>query len=167
LLVGDGGFVLLEMSRKADYLEALEAAILIKHKCKPTHRETVFVREETEEKEIVWEGYVDAFDLTGHKEAKKCYAWQHTDGKGSIKIFAVLENQFIDSAKRAVQAAIFVDAQPPFRKYSKEMALLNQQIRDSQKILHSAQIKSEDLEASIEAAKTIKENFKRRQNPES
>jgi hypothetical protein len=118
------------MSRKADYIDSLEAAILIKHKCKPTHRETVFVREETAGKETVWEGDVEAFNLEGHKQAKTCYAWRHTDGKGSVKIFAVLENQFIDSAKRAVQAAIFMDAQPPLRQYSTEMEVLRKQFEE-------------------------------------
>lgn len=112
------------MSRKADYIDALESVILVKHKCMPTHRETIFVRAETEDKETVWEGEVETFDLTGHKEAKRCYAWRYTDGRGGVKIFAVLENQFIDSAKRAVQAAIFMDAQPPVRKCSEEMELL-------------------------------------------
>jgi hypothetical protein len=123
------------MSRKAEYLEALKAAILIKHKCKPTHRETVFVREETEAKETVWEGYVDAFDLTGHREAKRCYAWQHTDGKGGVKIFAVLENQFIDSARRAVQAAIFMDAQPPLRHSPQDWELFKNQLEEFKKTL--------------------------------
>jgi hypothetical protein len=123
-----------KMSRKADYIDALESAILVKHKCMPTHRETIFVREETEDKETVWEGEVETFDLAGHKEAKRCFAWRYTDGNGGVKIFAVLENQFIDSAKRAVQAAIFMDAQPPVRKYSKEyskeMELLKKQFEE-------------------------------------
>jgi hypothetical protein len=154
------------MSRKAEYLEALEAAILIKHKCKPTHRETVFVREETKEKETVWEGYVDAFDLTGHKAAKRCYAWQHTDDKGGIKIFAVLENQFIDSAKRAVQAAIFMDVQPLLRRSSEEGELFKKQLEEFKKTLHGIGTKIDVLEDSARILKGARENTPPRPNPE-
>jgi hypothetical protein len=105
------------MSTKADYLDALEVAILTKHKCTPTHRETVFVQEKTTDGEMVWEGQVEVFDVTGHKEAQKCYAWWHTDGHGT-KIFTVLGNQVVSSAQRAIQAAIFVDVQPPAPKFA-------------------------------------------------
>ena len=153
------------MSRKAEYLEALEAAILIKHKCKPTHKETVFVREETVEKETVWEGFVDAFDLTGHKEAKKCYAWQHTDSKGGIKIFTILENQFIDSARRAVQAAIFMGTQPPYR-LSEEWKLFKQQLEEFKKAIRGTGTEIEGLDDSARAPRGIRENKPRRPNPE-
>jgi hypothetical protein len=99
------------MREKADYLDALEAAILTKHKCAPTHRETVSVQEKTVRGEMVWEGEVEVFDLTGHKDAQTCYAWRHTDGVGT-KIFTVLGSHIVSSAKRAIQAAIFVDVQP-------------------------------------------------------
>lgn len=145
------------MSRKAEYIDALEAAILIKHRCKPMHRETVFVREETEEKETVWEGYVDAFDLTGHKEAKTCYAWQHSDGKGGIKIFAVLENQVIDSARRAVQAAIFMDAQPLHRLPPKDRERFNQQLGECE---------IENSDDLVHAQRGVSENAQHGQNPE-
>jgi hypothetical protein len=154
------------MFRKAEYLEALEAAILIKHKCKPTHRETVFIREETEGKETVWEGYVDVFDLAGHKEAKICYAWQHVDDKGGVKIFAVLESQFIDSARRAVQAAIFMGAQPPLHQLSKEWEIFKQQLEEFKKTLRGTGTKIEDLEASPKTLKGAKENKRSRPNVE-
>ena len=44
------------MPNKADYLGALEAAVLIQHRCKPTHKGTVFVEEKTADGEIVWQG---------------------------------------------------------------------------------------------------------------
>lgn len=90
----------------------MEGAILIQHSCKPTHRETVFVHEKTAGQETVWKGRVEIFDLQGHKEAKTCYAWHHTNDDGKVKIFAVLGNNLIDSPQRAVQAAIFMDIQP-------------------------------------------------------
>jgi phosphate uptake regulator len=51
------------------------------------------------------------------KEAQTCYAWRHTDGHGT-KIFTVLGNQVVSSAQRAIQAAIFVDVQPPAPKFA-------------------------------------------------
>jgi hypothetical protein len=99
------------MSKKADYLDILVTAIFTKHKCTSTHRETIFVRERTVAGETVWEGDVEVFGLTGHMEAQTCYAWRHTDNRGA-KIFTVLGNHIINSAQRAIQAAIFVDVQP-------------------------------------------------------
>jgi hypothetical protein len=99
------------MPRRSDYLEALETAIFVNHKCKPTHRETAFVHVKTKDAETVWKGYVEIFDLSGHKEARTCYAWQNIECSG--KIFAILGNNFIDSAPKAVQAAIFVDKERP------------------------------------------------------
>jgi hypothetical protein len=100
------------MLQRSDYLESLKAAIFINHKCKPSHRETAFVHVETKDAETVWKGRVEIFDLDGHHEADTCYAWQNNDNDG-FKIFAVLGNNFIDSPKRAVEAAIFTDKERP------------------------------------------------------
>jgi hypothetical protein len=110
------------MSNEALYLGTLEAAILIQHRRKPTHKETVFVEEKTADGEIVWQGHVESFDLTGHEGAKTCYAWQHIDSTGAAKIFAVLGSKFINSPNKAVQAAVFTDAQPPGHRFSKDLA---------------------------------------------
>jgi hypothetical protein len=99
------------MSRPSDYLECLKTAIFINHKCKPRHRETAFVHVKTKDAETVWSGHVEVFDLDGHREADTCYAWQNAENAG--KIFAVLANNFIDSPKRAVEAAIFTDKERP------------------------------------------------------
>jgi hypothetical protein len=104
------------MSQQSEYLESLQAAILLQHKCKPTHRETVFVHEKTRQDETVWKGHVEVFDVAGHKEAKTCYAWQNKNKNtdyGDVKIFAVLGSKVVDSPGRAVQAAIFVDKERP------------------------------------------------------
>lgn len=124
------------MSNKLDYLSALEAAIIINHKCKPTHVETHFVMEKTASYDIVWEGDVEIFNLTGHQEAKICYAWQHVDEKGHIKFFVILGNQFIDSPRRAVQAALFMDAQPPVNRTMMDLEILRRQLEECRNILH-------------------------------
>lgn len=94
-------------------ISSLESAIKIRYECRPTHKETVFVREKTVDNQTIWQGNVEVFDLEDHDHAKTCYAWQHTEERGRVKIFAVLGNEIIYSPSRAVQAAIFVDAQPP------------------------------------------------------
>jgi hypothetical protein len=99
------------MLRRSNYLEALRAAILVNHKCEPRHRETAFVHVQTKDAETVWRGRVEVFDLAGHHNADTCYAWQNAENGG--KIFAVLGNNFIDSPKRAVEAAIFTDKERP------------------------------------------------------
>jgi hypothetical protein len=155
------------MSNNADYLGTLEAAVLIQHRCKPTHKETFFVEEKTADGEIVWQGDVESFDLTGHEEAKTCYAWQHIDGRGNAKIFAVLRNKFIDSPNKAVQAAIFTDAQPPDHRFSKEMELLKQQLEDCKKFCRQMGMKAEDLAAAIHTGQGIHEATKQRRKSAS
>lgn len=99
-----------------EYLNTLRGAILIRHGCQAKHKGTIYVNEQTVEKEMMWEGNVEEFDLIGHKKAKTCYAWQSVDEAGRTKIFTVLKNRVINSATKAVQAAIFVDAQPPIHE---------------------------------------------------
>jgi hypothetical protein len=41
-----------------------------------THRESVPVREEFQGK-TVWDGVVEVFDLFGHPETNRIYAWSH------------------------------------------------------------------------------------------
>ncbi|HXC34972.1 MAG TPA: hypothetical protein VNV43_03805 [Candidatus Acidoferrales bacterium] len=139
------------MSNNTDYLGTLEAAIRIQHQCKPTYRNTVFVEEKTADDEIVWQGDVESFDLTGHVEARVCYSWQHIDGTGEVKIFAVLGSRFIDSPNKAVQAAIITNAQPPGHRFSKEMELLKQQLEECKKLFRQMGMRIEDLAAAIHA----------------
>jgi hypothetical protein len=99
------------MSQQFNNVDVMGAAIQLKHRCRQTHRKSVFVSEKLDN-ETIWEGFVEVFDLTGHPTARVCYAWQDFMSNG-IKIFTVLENQFIDSPSRAIQAAIFTDEQLP------------------------------------------------------
>ena len=94
------------------YVKVLESAIFIKHECKATHRETVFVREATQDDETVWMGNVEVFDLAWHETARTCYAWVHNSENEPPKIFALPRNHAVNSPQRAVQAAIFKDEQP-------------------------------------------------------
>lgn len=145
------------MPKKTEYVNALAAAILMQHECEPTYRETVFVEEKTDDNQIVWQGDVLVFDLSGHRNAKACYAWQHYDGDGDTKIFAILENELINSPKRAVQAAIFVDAQPSLHRVVKEMEQLKAQIDECRNSLRKIDIKAAGLIVSIHATRDIPE----------
>jgi hypothetical protein len=155
------------MSNKGDYLDALESAIRIRHKCNPMHRQTVFAQAKTEDEETVWEGLVEEFDLSGHKTAHTCYAWLHTESNGRSKIITVLRNTFIDSAQKAVEAAIFADAQPPVRKFSDDLNSLAKQIQECKELIRKMGIKSEDLSASIEISRQTTEKLWRRKNSQS
>jgi hypothetical protein len=150
------------MIRKADYLGTLESAIGMRHHCSPTHKQTIFVRANTEDQETVWEGLVEEFDLSGHETAKTCYAWRHMEPNGRSKIIAVLRNTFIDSAEKAVQAAIFTDAQPPVRKFSDDLERLARQLKECKEMIRNMGIKSEDLSVSIDSTREVREEIRRR-----
>jgi hypothetical protein len=148
------------MTRKGDYLSALESAIRMRHKCIPAHQKTVFVRERTADEETVWEGFVEEFELAGHKRAKRCYAWRYVESGGRSKIISVLGNNFIDSAEKAVQAAIFTDTQPPERKFSHELDQIAKQLQECKDLIRKMGMKSEDLSASIELSRQSRENLR-------
>ncbi|HEV2330020.1 MAG TPA: hypothetical protein VGY56_14660 [Verrucomicrobiae bacterium] len=137
------------MTSNGDYLSALESAIRIRHRCTPAHRQTVFVRALTGDQEPVWEGLVEEFDLTGHETARTCYAWGHGHSNGSSKIIAVLGNKLIESPQKAVEAAIFTDAQPPVLRFSDDLKVLSRQLKECKDLIHKMGIKSEDLSAAI------------------
>jgi hypothetical protein len=91
-------------------IEALEKAILDLHGCKATWVESIPVKEAFEG-ETVWEGIVQVFDLIDHPKAKRCYAWSHgLEGSKKHRFFAVLQQGVIDSAEKAVRAAIANEA---------------------------------------------------------
>lgn len=150
------------MTSKGDYRNALESAIRMRHKCSPTHKQTVFVRAKTEDEETVWEGLVEEFDLSGHGTAKTCYAWRHTEPDGKSKIITIPRNKFINSAQMAVEAAIFTDAQPPVLKFSHDLQSLTKQIQECKELIRKMGIKSEDLSASIDAATHVPESMCRK-----
>jgi hypothetical protein len=146
------------MSKALEHLNTLEAAILIRHKCKPTHRERVFVREKTIQNETIWCGDVEVFDLEGHNGAKTCYAWRNVDDGGKVKIFVLLANQFVDSPKRAVQAALFMDAQPPHHRFAMDIEALKHQLEECKNILKKIGLQAEDLYATVEGSREARES---------
>jgi len=58
------------------------------------------------EGDVVWNGIVEVFDLTGHPEAKRCYAFYFVQDNGETVIKTVLGVPPIDSEVSAVRTAI-------------------------------------------------------------
>jgi hypothetical protein len=83
------------------------------------HRETVHVHERLGSKTI-WEGEVEVFEISGHPDAEKCYAWSHHENGTSgavlnsenMRLITVLGKRPVDSPEMAVRTAIFYDVQP-------------------------------------------------------
>jgi hypothetical protein len=100
-------------------MRLLQSAIEQRHNCGATHQESVHVHERVDG-QTVWEGEVEVFELTGHAEAQKCYAWSHHEKgmSGSVlnsdhlRLITVLGKRPVDTPQMAVRAAIFYDFQP-------------------------------------------------------
>jgi hypothetical protein len=60
--------------------------------------------------ETSWSGYVEVFDLIGHPQATRAYAWSEVTAGAERRYFAVLRLGPIDSPTKAVQASILADA---------------------------------------------------------
>lgn len=93
------------------YVEELANVIRQLHGCEAVHVETVPVQEVFQGK-TVWQGEVEVFNIRGHPKARRCYAWAHATGeddKGK-RYVAVLELPPVDSAQKAVRAAIIDEA---------------------------------------------------------
>ena len=77
------------------------------HGADATHIESVPVTE-TFQGKTVWEGIVEVFELRGHPEADRVYAWAHDtdDPKHPRRHVTVLHLHPIRSARDAVRAAI-------------------------------------------------------------
>src|SRR6266568_9143165 len=94
-----------------DYIKELQDVIRRLHSAEPVHVESVPVKE-TFQSKTVWEGIVEVFDLHGHPEATRVYAWAHeTDNpQKPVRHVTVLHLHPIKSAQDAVRAAILQEA---------------------------------------------------------
>jgi hypothetical protein len=89
------------------YIEDLEGAIFHLHKVESKHLSSVPVKEVLQGR-TVWNGMVEVFEVMGHAETNRAYAWVHGEGdKGEQRRFvAVLHIPPVDSPEKAVRAAI-------------------------------------------------------------
>lgn len=87
----------------------LQQAVEKKHRC----RACFVIAEPVTEKfqdQTVWEGVVHVFDLEGHPEATRAYAWSSPiEGSDKRRFFAVLHIPPITSPVEAVRAAIVAE----------------------------------------------------------
>ena len=88
----------------------LKDAIRATHGCESLHVQSVPVKEVFED-QTTWEGTVEVFDLIGHLQAKRAYAWSYRDGNQN-KTMAVLEIPPVDSPESAVKVTIGSKARP-------------------------------------------------------
>lgn len=77
------------------------------HGARATYVESVSVRE-THKGQIVWDGIVEVFALTGHPKANRIYAWAHDtdDPRNPRRYVTVLHIPPVISPETAVRAAI-------------------------------------------------------------
>ena len=87
----------------------LKVAIENLHNCSASFIEDIVIVEKFG-KETVWSGTVFIFNIQGHPQATKAYAWS-SPIKGSTKhrFYAVLNIPPIDSPQKAVRASIVQD----------------------------------------------------------
>jgi hypothetical protein len=90
-------------------IPALVEAIRHLHGAEATWLESVPVRE-VFSGEVMWDGEVQVFSLTGSPLATKAYAWSHTTTGTKRQFYAVLHVPPLDSPVNAVRAAMIADA---------------------------------------------------------
>lgn len=88
----------------------LQRAIHDLHGLESDHVESVEVLE-TFQGKTVWEGTVEVFRVRGHPQATHAYAWTYTDDDGKLHYVAVLGVPPVDSAQKAVRAAVVAHIQ--------------------------------------------------------
>ena len=91
-------------------IEQLRSIIRRLHGVEAEHIESVPVKE-TFQGKTVWEGIVEVFDLIGHPNASRLYAWSHEtdDPANPTRHVTVLRVPPIDSPLAAVRASIVKD----------------------------------------------------------
>jgi hypothetical protein len=90
-----------------NYLDELKAVIKRLHGVEATYIQSVPVKEKFQGKTI-WEGMVEVFEIKGHPQTERVYAWSHDtdDPKKPKRHVTVLHIAPILSAEAAVKAAI-------------------------------------------------------------
>ena len=87
------------------YIRELQDVIRKLHSVQSKHVSSVPVKE-VYEGQTVWDGVVEVFELIGHPDTKKVYAWSHETDAQTRRSVAVLHVPPIDSPEAAVRAAI-------------------------------------------------------------
>lgn len=89
--------------------EDLKQAVERLHQCSASFLEDVAMVEKFGDK-TVWQGVVSIFNIKGHPQADKCYAWSSPiEGSTKRRYYAVLHIPPINSPEKAVRASIVHD----------------------------------------------------------
>ena len=89
------------MQRTND-ISALKRVIKEEHGLDATH--LFFVRiTENVGGEVVWDGSVEVFLVTGNPAVDRCFAWQYTAGHNDTRYVAILGKTPLDTPRKAVQ----------------------------------------------------------------
>ncbi len=83
--------------------QAFHQAIMDLHGCDSTWVEAVPVARKLPD-ESIWEGVVQVFDLSGHPEATRCYAWP--GGESSSVVVMLHQEPVVTSPSAAVKTSI-------------------------------------------------------------
>jgi len=86
----------------------LKQAVESQHGGTATFVQSVPIREE-HDGQTVWDGTVAVFDLAGHPEATRAYAWSYERPDNKRRFFAVLHVPPIIGPREAVRAAIVAE----------------------------------------------------------
>lgn len=94
----------------SDFIQRVRMAIMRLHNCTATWRESIRVHEIILG-ETLWDSDVEVFDLKGHPQAKRAYAWSHPEVEGirGERLVVVPEIPPVDSPQAAVQVSIVND----------------------------------------------------------
>jgi len=82
-------------------------AIETMHHCNASHEASTPIME-TLRGQKVWAGVVESFTLTGHRKAKRCYAWSYQDN-GETQYVTALEIPPVELPITMVRATITAD----------------------------------------------------------
>jgi hypothetical protein len=90
------------------HIVRLQNAIRHLNGCESVYVETATVSESFHsfKKDKVWQGEVVVFEICGHPQAKRAYAWSYVLNDGQTRHVVVLEVPPVRSPETAVQAAL-------------------------------------------------------------
>lgn len=90
------------------YIARLQNAIRELNHCESKYVETVTVSESFQcfQKDTLWEGEVAVFEIYGHPQAQRAYAWSYPATNKHTGCVVVLEIPPVSSPRTAVQAAL-------------------------------------------------------------
>jgi hypothetical protein len=94
-----------------EYIEKLRNVILYRYACESSWVESLPVHDVFRD-QVIWDGFVEVFSLSGHPKAKIAYAWIEREGKADTgeRVETVLEIPPVDSPHSAVWASIMADS---------------------------------------------------------